>query len=151
MRSDMDFLKTGEISLRRIELEQDDPQRKWDPAFHFDILDHAGTRIGGCNLRLGHSEALYYAGNIGYQIDEPYRGRHYAGKACKLLFELARRHGMEYVIIVCAPSNQPSRKTCEWLGGELLEIAELPEDNGMRVEDGETEKCIFKFQLAGPK
>ena len=147
MRSDMDFLKTGEISLRRIELEQDDPQRKWDPAFHFDILDHAGTRIGGCNLRLGHSEALYYAGNIGYQIDEPYRGRHYAGKACKLLFELARRHGMEYVIIVCAPSNQPSRKTCEWLGGELLEIAELPEDDRRRQLTSSTHRCIFRFSL----
>lgn len=147
MRSDMDFLKTGEISLRRIELEQDDPQRKWDPAFHFDILDHAGTRIGGCNLRLGHSEALYYAGNIGYQIDEPYRGRHYAGKACKLLFELARRHGMEYVIIVCAPSNQPSRKTCERLGGELLEIVELPENDRRRQLTGDVHRCIFRFSL----
>ena len=143
----MDFLKTEEISLRRIELDRDDPQRKWDPAFHFDILDHAGTRIGGCNLRLGHSEALYYAGNIGYQIDEPYRGRHYAGKACKLLFELARRHGMEYVIIVCAPSNQPSRKTCEWLGGELLEIAELPEDDKRRQLTGDSHRCIFRFEL----
>lgn len=90
-------------------------------------------------------------GNIGYEIDEPCRGHHYAGKACRLLFELAKRHGMEYLIITCNPDNRPSRKTCEWLGGELLEIAELPEDNGMRVEDGETEKCIFKFQLAGPK
>ena len=151
MRSDMDFLKTGEISLRRIELEQDDPQRKWDPAFHFDILDHAGTRIGGCNLRLGHSEALYSVGNIGYEIGESYRGCHYAGKACKLLFGLARRHGMEYAIIVCAPSNQPSRKTCEWLNGELLETVELPEDNDMRVEDGETHKCIYKFCLVETK
>lgn len=142
-----DLLKTEEISLRQVELEPDDPQRKWDPAFHFDILDHTGARIGGCNLRLGHSEALYYAGNIGYQIDEPYRGHHYAGKACKLLFQLARRQGMEYVIIVCAPSNQPSRKTCEWLGGELLEIAELPEDSEQRRLTGESHRCIFRFSL----
>ena len=78
---DTEFLKTEEISLRQIELEKDDPQRKWDPAFHFDILDRTGTQVGCCNLRLGHSGALYYAGNIGYRIDEPYRGRHYAGKA----------------------------------------------------------------------
>lgn len=142
-----DFLEDGEISLRQVELARDDPQRKWDPAFHFDILDRTGARVGGCNLRLGHSEALYYAGNIGYEIDGPYRGHHYAGKACRLLFELARRQGMEYVIIVCAPSNQPSRKTCEWLGGELLEVAELPEDSDMRLEDGETHKCIYKFRI----
>ena len=143
----MDFLKTEEISLRQIELEPDDPQRKWDPAFHFDILDRAGTQVGGCNLRLGHSEALYYAGNIGYKIDERYRGHHYAGKACKLLFELARRQGMEYVIIVCAPSNQPSRKTCEWLGGELLEIVELPEDDKRRQLTDDIYRCIFRFSL----
>jgi len=142
-----DPLKTEEISLRQVELAPDDPQRKWDPAFHFDILDRAGVQIGGCNLRLGHSEALYYAGNIGYQIDEPYRGHHYAGKACKLLFQLARRQGMEYVIIVCAPGNQPSRKTCEWLGGELLEIAELPEDSEQRRLTGESHRCIYKFRL----
>lgn len=142
-----DPLKTEEISLRQVELAPDDPQRKWDPAFHFDILDRAGVQIGGCNLRLGHSEALYYAGNIGYQIDEPYRGHHYAGKACELLFQLARRQGMEYVIIVCAPGNQPSRKTCEWLGGELLEIAELPEDSEQRRLTGESHRCIFRFSL----
>lgn len=143
----MDFLRTEEISLRQIELAEDDPQRKWDPAFHFDILDHTGAQVGGCNLRLGHSEVLYSVGNIGYEIDEPYRGRHYAGKACKLLFELARRQGMEYVIIVCAPSNQPSRKTCEWLGGELLEIVELPEDDKRRQLTGDIHRCIFRFSL----
>lgn len=144
---DTEFLKTEEISLRQIELEKDDPQRKWDPAVHFDILDRTGTQIGCCNLRLGHSGALYYAGNIGYRIDEPYRGRHYAGKACRLLFQLAKRHGMGYVIITCGPDNHPSRKTCEWLGGELLEIAELPEDSEQRRLTGDVHRCIFRFSL----
>ena len=147
MLLDTDFLKTEEISLRQIELEKDDPQRKWDPALHFDILDRTGTQVGGCNLRLGHSGALYYAGNIGYRIDEPYRGRHYAGKACRLLFQLAKRHGMEYVIITCGPDNHPSRKTCEWLGGELLEIAELPEDSEQRRLTGDAHRCVFRFSL----
>ena len=147
MLSDMDFLRTEEISLRQVELEPDDPQRKWDPAFHFDILDRTGTRVGGCNLRLGHSEALYYAGNIGYKIDEPWRGRRYAGKACLLLFELARRQGMEYVLISCAPDNLPSRRTCERLGGELVEIVELPEDSEQRRVTGEPCRCVFRFPL----
>ena len=144
---DTEFLKTEEISLRQIELEKDDPQRKWDPAFHFDILDRTGTQVGCCNLRLGHSGALYYAGNIGYRIDEPYRGRHYAGKACRLLFQLAKRHGMGYVIITCVPDNHPSRKTCEWLGGELLEIAELPEESEQRRLTGDAHRCVFRFSL----
>ena len=38
------------------------------------------------------------------------------------------------------------RKTCEYAGGELLEIAQLPENNDMR-KNGETEKCIYRFVL----
>ena len=45
------------------------------------------------------------------------------------------------------PDNIASRKTCEYLKGNLLEIAKLPEDNDMRILKGETEKCIFEFEL----
>ena len=75
-----------------------------------------------------------------------YRGHHYAEKACRLLFTLAKKHGLGYVIITCRPDNIPSRRTCERLGGELLEIAELPEDNEMRLK-GLTDVCIFRFEL----
>ena len=105
------------------------------------------TKIGYIDLRLGVSEELYYAGNIGYRIFEKYRGHHYAAKACKLLFLLAKKHNMSYLYITCNPDNIPSRKTLEYLQGELLEIAELPEDSDMRVNYGDTEKCIFKFDL----
>lgn len=54
---------------------------------------------------------------------------------------------MEELVITCNPDNRASRRTCEWLGGELVEIAELPEDNDMRLEDGETHKCIYRFDL----
>ena len=68
-------------------------------------------------------------------------------KACLLLFELARKHKLGYVIITCDPDNYASRKTCEYAGGRLLEIAELPEDNDMRIENGKTKACIYRFEL----
>lgn len=141
------FLKSGEIQLILEKTVEADPAKNWLSAYHFAICDLDGTKMGACDLRIGHNESVYYGGNIGYRVEEPWRGHHYAGKACRLLFELARRHGMEYLIITCDPDNRASRKTCQWLGGELVEIAELPEDNDMRVEDGETAKCIYKFQL----
>ena len=144
---DTSDLKTEEISLRLDHTAEADPVRGWVPAYYFDILDRTGQKLGNCDLRVGHTEGLYYGGNIGYAVDEPYRGRHYAAKACKLLFELARRHGMDYLIITCHPTNLPSRRTCEILGGKLLEIAELPADNDMRVQDGHTHECIFRFDL----
>ena len=144
---DTGLLKNEEIQLLLEKTVEADPAKDWLPAYHFSICDMAGNRMGTCDLRIGHNESVYYGGNIGYRVEEPYRGRHYAGKACLLLFELAKRHGMEYVIITCNPENVPSRKTCEWLGGELLEIAELPEDSEQRRLTGESHRCIYKFRL----
>lgn len=68
-------------------------------------------------------------------------------KACKLLFLLAKKHGMSYLYITCNPDNLPSRRICEYLQGEFLGVADLPEDNDMRINKGKTQMCIFKFNL----
>ena len=144
---DTSFLKNDEITLQLEKTVEGDETRNWLPAYHFAICNPAGEKMGTCDLRIGHNENTYYGGNIGYRVEPAYRGHHYAGKACLLLFELAKRHSLDWLIITCNPDNVPSRKTCEWLGGELLEIAELPEHNNMRVEEGETHKSIFRFTL----
>ncbi|MDE6592321.1 MAG: GNAT family N-acetyltransferase [Oscillospiraceae bacterium] len=141
-----DFLENDEIKLVLERTDEGNPERDRVPAYHFAVCNKKGVKMGACDLRIGHNDKLYYGGNIGYRIDEEYRGHHYAGKACLLLFELARRHDLGYQIITCNPDNIASRKTCEYAGGELLEIAELPEGNDMR-DDGEYEKCIYKFIL----
>lgn len=141
-----DFLKNEEIHLILEKTVDGDEERNWVPAYHFFICDPDGIRMGLCDLRIGYNENLYYGGHIGYRVFEDYRGNHYAGKACLLLFQLARKHDMEYLYITCNPDNYASRKTCEYAGGTLLEIAELPEGNDMRV-GGEFEKCIYKFNL----
>lgn len=141
-----EFLKNDEIQLILEKTVESDPARDWVPAYHFSICNDKGIKVGVCDLRIGHNDKLYYGGNIGYTVYEEYRGNHYAGKACLLLFELARKHGLQYLIITCDPDNYASRKTCEYAGGELLEIAELPEDNDMR-NNGKFEKCIYKFIL----
>lgn len=142
-----DDLTDGEISLKLDRFSEEDKAKGYVPAYHFIITDGAGNDAGVCDLRIGHNEKLYYGGNIGYRVEEPYRGHHYAGKAVKLLLKLAKKHELGYVIITCNPDNIASKKTCEYAGGELLEIAELPEDNDMRIEKGETEKCIYKFTV----
>ena len=143
---DTTFLKNEEIQLRLEKMVDGDEEKGWVPAYHFAICNLEGVKMGSCDLRIGHNDKLYYGGNIGYRVEKPYRGHHYAGKACLLLFELAKKHALEYLIITCDPDNYPSRKTCEYAGGELLEIVELPEDNDMR-ERGMTEKCIYRFEL----
>lgn len=143
-----DFLTDGELVLRLDHTVDpaDTGRPDWLSAYHFRICLRDGTEAGVCDLRVGHNESVYYGGNIGYRIHPPYRGRHYAGRACLLLFELARRHGMEYLYITCNPENIPSRKTCEFAGGRLEAVVDLPPDNDMALE-GETRKCIYKFSL----
>ena len=143
---DTDFLKNDEIQLILEKTVDGDLEKGWVPAYHFAICDNKGLKMGVCDLRIGHNDKLYYGGNIGYNIDAAYRGNHYAGKACLLLFKLAKKHNLEYLIITCNPDNIASKKTCEYAGGELLEVVELPTDSDMR-ERGETQKCIFKFML----
>lgn len=147
MFMETDFLQDDEIYLKLTKTVEGNEEKQWLPAYHFDICDKEGISMGGCDLRIGYNEKVYYGGNIGYHISPEYRGHHYAGKACKLLFMLAEKHEMEYLIITCDPDNYPSRRTCEYAGGKLMEIVELPEDNDMRVEDGKTSVCIYRFNL----
>lgn len=142
-----DFLRNQQIKLELERVAEGDLAKKWVPAYYFFICTPGGKRMGKCCLRVGNNENTYYGGHIGYEIDEPYRGNHYAAKACELLFSLAKRHDMSYVLITCNPDNIASRKTCEYLKGNLLEIVELPKNNDMRMSKGETEKCIFRFDL----
>ena len=144
---DTSFLENDEIKLVLERATQGDPVKNRVPAYYFRICDKQGHIMGRCDLRIGYNDGLYYGGHIGYRIEEAYRGHHYAAKACMLLFQLAKKHEMDHLFITCNPDNWPSRKTLEYLKGEFLEIAELPEDNNMRVERGETEKCIFRFDL----
>lgn len=143
---DTTFLKNEEIKLVLNKTVEGNEEKGWVPAYHFNICDLDGNKMGVCDLRIGHNDMLYYGGNIGYSVDEASRGHHYAGKACLLLFELARKHDLGYIIITCNPDNYASRKTCEYAGGKLLEIVELPDDSDMRAR-GETEKCIYRFEL----
>ena len=86
------------------------PEKGYFPAYKFNIALLDGTPIGKCDLRIGHNSNTYYGGNIGYAVDEPYRGHHYAAKACILLFQLAAMHDMDYVTITCEVNNAASSR-----------------------------------------
>ena len=143
---DTSDLKTEEIFLRLTRTCEAQPEKRWVPTYYFDICAPDGTKIGYCDLRIGHNDKTYIGGNIGYGISEPYRGHHYAAKACALLFRLAKKHGMEYLIITCQPSNKASSRTCELAGGVYLGTAGIPEDNEMYAE-GKRQVMVYRFDL----
>ena len=118
------------------------------PDEHYNIIErHSGEVAGSIRLRLSNREdILLYAGHIGYGVNEAYRGYHYAAYACLELKPIAIRHGFTVLWVTCDPDNWPSRRTCERIGAELIEIVDLPEDNDM-YQEGERQKCRYRWQL----
>lgn len=139
-------LNDGEIFLKLRKTCGEKPEKRWLPAYYFDICRADGIKIGVCDLRVGHNDKTYIGGNIGYGIDPPFRGRHYAAKACRLLFRQAKKHGMDHLFITCDPDNTASKKTCLAAGGAYMGTALIPKDNELYA-DGKRFASIYRFEL----
>ncbi|MBD2756015.1 GNAT family N-acetyltransferase [Spirosoma validum] len=125
-----------------------DPDKGKVAAEHYAIVEKSSQqKAGAIRLRLSNEEnILLYAGHIGYNVDESYRGHHYAAYACLALKSIALQHGFTELWITCDPDNQASRRTCERIGATLIEIIDLPEDLDM-YQDGERQKCRYWWKL----
>jgi predicted acetyltransferase len=144
---DTTFLKTNEIYLKLEKTTEENSEKRLVPSYSFKIcLISDDIEVGECNFRVGNTEKTFFGGNIGYEVYKQYRGNYYAGKACILLFKLAKMHNMDYLYITCNPDNYASRKTCEYAGGTLEAIVNLPTDSDMFMR-GEKQKCIYLFNL----
>ena len=147
-KADMPMPYDGEITLRISAVNAADETKGYVPAYKFDIVRLSdGVTVGETDLRLGYVRNLYFGGNIGYAVKEEHRGNGYAGKACRLVFEIAKRHGMPHVMISCRADNMPSRRTLEKLGGMLLETR-VPASYSSLYRIGEHDPhCYFRFDL----
>lgn len=141
-------LSDGEVTLVLDRIVEADPQRGRVPTYRFHITRAAdGRTVGSIELRVGYTaELVWYAGQIGYGVDEPYRGHRYAARACRLLLPLAVAHDMDVIWITCDPDNWPSRRTCQYAGGELVGVVDLPESSDM-YREGERQKCRYRLVL----
>ena len=141
------FLKNDEIFLSLDKIQEENLEKRLVDSYFFKIcLSSDETEVGGCSFRPGNTQSLFFRGNIGFEVYEPYRGNYYSGKACLLLFDLARKHDMNYLYITCNPDNIASKKNCEYAGGVLIATVDLPADTDMYVK-GERHKCIYQFDL----
>ena len=118
-------LTDGNMTLRVIEKKE--AGRVELPFYYYDICVR-GTAVGKISIRIGDNFHTYYNGHIGYEVDEPYRGHGYAGRAARMVLEVARHHGMKSIYITCAEDNLASARTIEGLGAELAEICQVPRE-----------------------
>jgi predicted acetyltransferase len=119
------------------------------PAYRFHIRRNEDlAKVGRIELRIANTpDILLYAGHIGYNVDSAHRGRRYAARASRLLYDLARRHGFSELWITCDPDNLPSRRTCELAGGQFVSIVAVPENHAF-YRAGSHAKCRFRVDLA---
>ena len=115
------------------------------PFYFYDILVN-GVSVGKISIRIGTTFHTYYNGNIGYEIDEPHRGRGYARATCRMVLNTARYHGMTSLYLTCAESNTASCRTIEGLGAELLEICEVPREY-FAFREGMERQRIYRLAL----
>ena len=115
--SSREILTDGVIDLRPFRGYLPQESLRFGEMHDYRITLH-GKRfeIGQISVRLGESTGIYYFGHIGYHIDPPWRGHHYAARACLLVHDLFVRAGKESAVITTDPDNEASRRTCEKIG-----------------------------------
>jgi len=143
------FLSAQDLADSEIYLEIDKCIPGAIPLYVMRIIKKgSGVIVGQITLQVADERDVYYIGHIGYRVHEEFRGNNYALKACRLIFGLAKRHGMSELIITCNPDNAASRRTLEKLGGIMKEIVKVPEWHEL-YEKGDREKCVFLFEVLG--
>ena len=130
-------LTDGVIDLIPVDDGRADPDMGFGEEYSWIIAPHGKRReMGRINVY----------GHIGYHIDPPYRGHHYARRACRLTESVIRRAGKQSVVITCDPDNTPSRTTCEHLGCTLERTVKVPEWIRQRWSISR-EKCRYIWRL----
>jgi len=145
---DPGVLVDGELSLALVDRIPADPVKGWVPAYHFEMRHVPdGVKMGRLRLRIGDGEReLRYAGNIGYDVDEVFRGHRYTTRAIRLVLALCQAHGLREVWIGCRPENAASRRTCELAGAEWVETVAVPEDQ-LLYHMGVAITCRYRLLL----
>ncbi len=117
------------------------------PYYYYDIyLLNTTTQVGKISIRIGHNYHSYFNGNVGYEINEEYRGNYYALEAVKLIIDVARYHCMNHIILTCGETNIASYKSIEKLGAKLIEIV-LPPKEYIFYYDGIKSHRIYRLEI----
>lgn len=124
---DLYFIEGENIELRLIDTYEGGNGAL--PFYWWDIvLKPNSIAVGKISFRIGHNYHSYYNGNIGYEVDEEYRGHHYSLLACQLVLKVAQYHKMDKIYLTCDYDNVASYKTIEKLGAKLIEEVLPPKD-----------------------
>lgn len=140
-------LAFGEVGLRFERMVPADPRRGFVPGYHFRMVTRAGE-VGHINFRIGDTDHIrLYAGHIGYEVQEAFRGHRYAYQACLALAPLVRAIYTS-VIITADPDNYPSLRTIQRLGAVFINEVPVPKTDPNYERGSRTKR---RFQWTPPE
>lgn len=141
-------LQFGDVSLALDQIVPADEGKGLVPFYRFHIVLPDGSIAGHLNFRVGDNEHIrFFAGNIGYTVQEGFRGHGYAYQACRAVEPFVRSI-YESVIITCDPENSASRRTIEKLGCDFLEKILVPPHDPQYAR-GSSRKLRYRWTPAG--
>lgn len=125
----------GVIDLIPVHLGYPDDDLKFGDVYDYSIVPHGRRKEAGqISVRLGEGEGIYYYGHIGYHIDPPWRGQHWAQRACRLIRPLLEGAGKASVVITTDPDNIASQRTILGLGAVEERTVDVPASFRRRYE-----------------
>jgi hypothetical protein len=136
-RSLNDILTDSEIDLKVIHVYDGLGDMGDSPMYgSFIFLANTDVRVGEISLRFVNTHTVVnYDSNVGYGVNQKYRGNHYARKSCLKLRDLALTHGLKQLY----PTIVASVRTCPLLGAMDLGQIDLPDDFRETHEINETQ------------
>jgi predicted acetyltransferase len=146
-----DSLAFGDVTLQFSQIFPGNDSRGFVHYYHFRIHDPERNDIGAINFRVGDTDHVrLFAGHIGFEIKEPFRGRRYAEQACRALAPFVATV-YKSVLLTCDPTNVASMRTIERLPATFLDEVLVPPH---AIPDGNMNrrKRRYKWTLAaGPR
>lgn len=130
---DPGILIDDDLELILIERRENEVAKAFVPEYKFEMRHvPSNSKAGNIALRTSLTDRLAeYGGHIGYDVLPEHRGSNYSARSCKLLFNLARMHKINPLLITCSPNNMPSVKSCEAIGGILVKQQKVETENGV--------------------
>ena len=123
------------------------PEKSWVEAQTYNIALKNGEIIGSISARIGSNEFTYYSGNLGFGIDEAFRGNGYAEEAVELVKEVFLKNGLHKILISNTPENHSSVRVCEKLGARFIEKARLPDNYPFKIDKNQKYMNIWELEL----
>lgn len=96
------------------------------------------------------SSGFTYGGNVSYNIEKPFRNKHYASMALGLLKDLLRYNeytGDKDIYVATLPNNDFSQRVAINNGGNLFYAGAVPEDDSVYYIDGVKEVKVYKIEI----